>query len=116
MLEVTMVYHAEINYDFWRRYIFLTASVGMGVIVCLMFILVSSSIFVDNYFKVSLLFSILLCSTSLCVYLQLTPEHGQLVSSVDQQGTNVSHVPAHTGSDLSDAGLFALYVQVISLC
>jgi len=112
LCSVWAVYFPAIGSPHW--YIFLTASLSIGVIVCLMFILVSSSIFVDNYFKVSLIFSILLCSTSLCVYLQLTPEHDQVVTA-GHHGTNVSHVPVRSGSDLSDAGLFALYVQVLVL-
>ena len=76
-------------------YIFLTCSVSLGTIVFCLLLLTSRPLYTDNCFKVSLLFSLLVCSLSLSLYLQLPPPH-QTTSQ----------------PDLSEAGLFGLYVQV----
>ena len=106
------------------RYIFLTVSVSLGVTVFLLILITCSSVYPQNCFKVSLVFCVLICSLSLSTFLQLAPSDEdpskpksqdvlqdvrQDVLHLDVNGT----IP-HT-SDLSEAGLFALYVQVLVL-
>ena len=94
------------------RYIFLTCSVSLGVVVFMMILITCTSIYSKNCFKVSLLFCVLICSLSLSVYLQLSPEQEEITApSLDTN--NATTVPDQAAySDLSEAGLFTLYVQV----
>ena len=93
------------------RYIFLTCSVSLGVVVFMMILITCTSIYSKNCFKVSLLFCLLICSLSLSVYLQLSP--GQEITAPSLDTNNATTVPDQAAySDLSEAGLFTLYVQV----
>ena len=78
-------------------YIFLTCSVSLGTIVFCLLLLTSRPLYTDNCFKVSLLFCVLVCSLSLSLYLQLSPPHQEDSAQ----------------PDMTEAGLFALYVQVL---
>ena len=78
-------------------YIFLTCSVSLGTIVFCLLLLTSRPLYTDNCFKVSLLFCLLVCSLSLSLYLQLPTPH-------QTDGAQ---------PDMTEAGLFALYVQVL---
>ena len=69
-------------------YIFLSCSLALGTTVFCMFLVTCSPLYTHNCFKVSLLLCFLLCSLSLAAFL---PERA---------------------ADLSQAGLFALYLQV----
>ena len=93
---------------------------SLGVTVFLLILITCSSVYPQNCFKVSLVFCVLICSLSLSTFLQLAPsdeDPSELKSQDVRQdvlvpGDNVT-IP-HT-SDLSEAGLFALYVQVLVL-
>ena len=86
---VWSVYFPLVSSPHW--YIFLTCSVALGTVVFCLFLVTSRPLYTDNCFKVSLLFCLLVCSLSLSLYLQL---------------------PAPDQPDITEAGLFALYVQV----
>ena len=95
------------------RYIFLTVSVSLGVTVFLLILITCSSVYPQNCFKVSLIFCVLICSLSLSTFLQLAPSDEERSHLKD----HVAPLPGDNGttphnSDLSEAGLFALYVQV----
>lgn len=85
----------------------------MGGVLFVMIIITTSSIYSRNCFKVSLLFSILITSLSLSIYLQLSPEPSleKDESLSEEQFANATGT-GNTASDFSEAGLFALYVQV----
>ena len=90
-------------------YIFLTCSVSLGTVVFCLFLVTSSPVYTENCFKVSLLFCLLLCALSLSVYLQLSEPDS------DSQLTDLSLGNVSTNfiiTDLSESGLFALYVEV----
>ena len=67
---------------------------SLGTVVFCLFLVTSRPCYTSYCFKVSLLFCLLVCLLSLVVYLQL-PGPDQTEQS-----------------DISEAGLFALYVQV----
>ena len=95
------------------RYIFLTVSVSLGVTVFLLILITCSSVYPQNCFKVTLIFCVLICSLSLSTFLQLAPSDEDRSNLKD----HVALLPGDNGttphnSDLSEAGLFALYVQV----
>ena len=90
------------------RYIFLTFSVSLGVTVFLLILITCSAVYPRNCFKVSLVFCVLICSLSLSTFLQLAPS--QLKSQDAPLPGDNGTTPHNT--DLSEAGLFALYVQV----
>ena len=99
------------------RYIFLTCSVSLGAVVFLLILITFSSLYPDNCFKVSLLFCLLLCTLSLAVYLQLSPGHQSTFQNqtlLESNDDTIQDVVDDSTVDLSEAGLFALYVQVFT--
>ena len=104
---VWAVYFPAVSSPHW--YIFLTCSVSLGTIVFCLFLLTSSPVYTENCFKVSLLFCLLICALSLSVYLQLSDPDSPS-QPVDLSLGNLS--TSFIITDISEAGLFALYVEV----
>ena len=103
---VWAVYFPAVSSPHW--YIFLTCSVSLGTIIFCLFLLTSSPVYTENCFKVSLLFCLLICALSLSVYLQLSDPASP--SESVESPSNVSTIFIMT--DISESGLFALYVEV----
>ena len=87
---------------------------SLGTVVFCMFLVTCSPFYSENCFKVSLLLCALLCSLSLAVYLQISPTPDEIISEVDSILESLPNVSTSTlgQTDLSEAGLFALYVEV----
>ena len=86
---------------------------SLGVTVFLLILITCSAVYPRNCFKVSLVFCVLICSLSLSTFLQLAPSNedpSQLPSQDALPPGDNGTTPHNT--DLSEAGLFALYVQV----
>ena len=105
---VWSVYFPLVSSPHW--YIFLTCSVALGTVVFCLFLVTSRPLYTDNCFKVSLLFCLLICSLSLSVYLQLSNTDQSSPSLTTDNLGNVSTNFIIT--DISESGLFALYVEV----
>jgi len=110
---VWAIYFPTVATPHW--YIFLSGSVSLGTVIFCMFLVTCSPIYSENCFKVSLLLCLLLCSLSLAVYLQISPSEIILENgAVLEPPTNIS-ASTLGQTDLSEAGLFALYVEVLLL-
>jgi len=113
---VWAIYFPSIATPHW--YIFLSGSVSLGTIVFCMFLVTCSPVYSENCFKVSLLLCALLCSLSLAVYLQISPTYTS-TNTVPVVNTSDIRVDDSLSTlskmDLSEAGLFALYVEVLLL-
>jgi len=110
---VWAIYFPTVATPHW--YIFLSGSVSLGTVIFCMFLVTCSPIYSENCFKVSLLLCLLLCSLSLAVYLQISPNEIILENgAVLEPSTNIS-ASTLGQTDLSEAGLFALYVEVLLL-
>ena len=102
----------------FTRYIFLSGSVSLGTVIFCMFLVTCSPLYSENCFKVSLLLCLLLCSLSLATYLQISQHNNNNNNNNNNTmlGTNFSathNIDSSLGrTDLSEAGLFALYVEV----
>jgi len=112
---VWAIYFPTVATPHW--YIFLSGSVSLGTVVFCMFLVTCSPFYSENCFKVSLLLCALLCSLSLAVYLQISPTPDEIISEVDSILESLPNVSTSTlgQTDLSEAGLFALYVEVLLL-